>query len=128
MQKSIFMDKYPIYSLSLNKNQLTQKSTQEIIEYFVDKIQKHPVATNIAIFNHYEHTKNLDGDINEKIIDAQNVVFCFGAALPNAEILAVRPRSIGIVEFEESFTINCLEAPNDKLHEVMKEWIVALKK
>jgi hypothetical protein len=57
MKKSIFMDKYPIYSLELNKDEISQKSTQEIVDYFVEKIENHPIATNISIFDHYEHTK-----------------------------------------------------------------------
>ncbi|EDZ61324.1 hypothetical protein SMGD1_2471 [Sulfurimonas gotlandica GD1] len=128
MKKSIFMDKYPIYSLELNKDEISQKSIQDIINYFLDKIEKHPIATNIAVFNHYEHTKKLNGPINDEIIDAQNVIFCFGAAIPNSKILAVRPRSIGIAEFKEKFSIEFLEAPNEKLHDVMEEWTVDLKK
>jgi hypothetical protein len=58
MKKSIFMDKYPIYSLELNKDEISQKSIQDIINYFLDKIEKHPIATNIAVFNHYELQKN----------------------------------------------------------------------
>jgi hypothetical protein len=42
--------------------------------------------------------------------------------------LAVRPRSIGIAEFKEKFSIEFLEAPNEKLHDVMEEWTVDLKK
>lgn len=122
------MDKYPIYSLELNKDEISQKSIQDIINYFLDKIEKHPIATNIAVFNHYEHTKKLNGPINDEIIDAQNVIFCFGAAIPNSKILAVRPRSIGIAEFKEKFSIEFLEAPNEKLHDVMEEWTVDLKK
>ncbi len=128
MKKTIFMDKYPIYSLELNKNEIEQKTTQEIVEYFVNKIDKHPIATNIAIFDHYEHTKKLDGKINDEIIDAQNVIFCFGAAIPNSKILAARPRSIGIAEFEDRFHIDFIEAPNEKLHDVMEAWATDLKK
>jgi len=128
MKKTIFMDKYPIYSLELDKNEISQKNTKEIIDYFVDKIENHPIATNIAVFNHYEHTKKINGPIHDKILDAQNVIFCFGSAIPNSKILAVRPRSIGIAEFKEKFSIEFIEAPNEKLHDVMEEWTVALKK
>lgn len=122
------MDKYPIYSLELNKDEIFQKSIQDIMDYFIDKIEKHPIATNIAVFNHYEHTKKLNGPINDEIIDAQNVIFCFGAAIPNSKILATRPRSIGITEYKNKFSIDFIEAPNEKLHDVMEEWTVGLKK
>jgi hypothetical protein len=128
MKQSIFMDKYPICSLELKKDDISQKNTQEIIDYFVNKIENHPIATNIAVFNHYEHTKKLDGPINDEIIDAQNVIFCFGAAIPNPQILAARPRSIGISEFKEKFSIDFMEAPKEKLTELMKEWVLGLAK
>jgi uncharacterized protein DUF6858 len=127
MKKSIFMDKYPIYSLELNKDEISQKSTQEIVDYFVEKIENHPIATNISIFDHYEHTKKLDGIINDEIIDAKNVIFCFGSAIPSPKMLAVRPRSIGISEFKEKFSIDFIEAPNEKPQDIMEAWTMALK-
>lgn len=127
MKKSTFMDKYPVYSLELNKDQISKKSIQEIVDYFVNKIESHPVAVNIAVFNHYEHTKKLDGPINDEILDAKNVIFCFGSAIPNPKILAVRPRSIGITEFQEKFSIDFIEAPNEKPHDIMEAWSVGLK-
>nr|WP_321265798.1 hypothetical protein [uncultured Sulfurimonas sp.] len=127
MQKSIFMEKYPIYSIEFNKDEIFLKTTKEIVEYFVEKIQNHPVAVNIAVFDHYNHTKKLDGVINDEILDAQNVIFCFGAALPSSKILAARPRSIGVSELKDKFSIDFIEAPNEKLTEVMKEWVLDLK-
>lgn len=128
MTKTILMDRYPIYSLELNKNEIKQKSVSEIVKYFVEKIEQHPIATNIAVFDHYKHTKNIDGEINEAILDAQNVIFCFGAAIPNSKILAVRPRSIGIAEFKDSFSIELMEAPNEKMQLSIFEWVMGLKK
>ena len=37
MTKSILMDKYSVYSLELNKSEITQKSVAELIEYFEEK-------------------------------------------------------------------------------------------
>lgn len=127
MTRSILLDKYPIFSLELKKSELKEKSVAEIVKYFVEMIEQHPIATNIAVFDHFTHTKNLGGEIDEKILDAQNVIFCFGAAIPNSKILAVRPRSIGIVEFRDSFSIELMEAPNPKLQETMLEWVMKLK-
>jgi len=73
------------------------------------------------------HTKNLDGSINDEILDAKNVIFCFGMAIPNSKILAARPRSIAISEFKDKFSIDFIEAPNEKLHDVMEAWTLALK-
>jgi len=127
MTKTLLMDKYPVYSLELNKNKTKEKSIDEIVKYFTEKIEQHPIATNIAIFDHFKHTKGLNGEINKDILDAKNVIFCFGAAIPNSKILAVRPRSIGIVEFKDSFSIEFMEAPNPKLQETMIEWVMKLK-
>jgi len=128
MKKTIFMDKYPVYSLELLKNEMSAKTTQDVVGYFKEKIQSHPIATFITIFDHYTHTKNLGGEIMNGLIDAQNVVFCFGAAIPNTKILAARPRSIGVCEFEDKFIIDFIEAPKEELHNVMESWAKALKK
>ncbi len=122
MKKTIFMDKYPVFSLEIQKDETGLKSLDEIVEYYKNKIDKHPIAAFISIFDHYSHTKALDGEINPEIKNAKNVVFCFGAALPSTKILAVRPRSIGISELEDSFVIDFIEAPNEKLHDVMEQW------
>lgn len=127
MTKTIFMDKYPVYSLELNKNEINQKTASEIIEYFKEKIDAHPIAKFIANFNHHEHTKSIDGEITPDILDAKNIIFCFGMAIPNSKILAVRPRSIGVAELADKFVIEFMEAPNNKLHNVMKDWTMGLK-
>lgn len=128
MKKTILMDKYPIFSLELLKEEVEVKNAQEVVGYFKEKIETHPIATFITVFDHYAHTRNLDGEILEGLIDAQNVLFCFGSAIPNTKILAVRPRSIGICEFNDKFVIDFLEVPNEQLHELMENWAKALIK
>jgi hypothetical protein len=127
MKKTIFMDKYPVYTLELLKSEVKQKNVPEIIEYFKQKIDSHKIAKFIAIFDHYSHTKELGGDIIDEIKDAQNIIFCFGAAIPTTKILAARPRSIGVCELENKFIIEFIEAPKEELHEVMENWSKALK-
>ena len=127
MTKSILMDKYPVYSLELKKSEVSQTTVSEIIEYFKANIDNHPVAAFIATFDHYKHTQNLDGDINPDILDAKNIIFCFGKAIPNTKVLAVRPRSIGVVELSDKFVIEFMEAPNEKFHNLMEKWSTDLK-
>lgn len=127
MKKTILMDKYPVFSLELSKDEINQKNVSQIIEYFKTKIETHPIAKFIAIFDHYNHTKELGGDINPEILDAWNIVFCFGKAIPNTKILAARPRSIGVSELEKSFVIDFLEAPNEEMHNLMEQWAKELK-
>jgi len=127
MTKSILMDKYSIYSLELNKSEITQKTTSEIIEYFESKIQSHPIATFVGKFDHYKHTKSIDGEINPDILDAKHIIFCFGKAIPNTKILAVRPRSIAVAELKDNFVVELMEAPNEQMHKVIENWALSLK-
>jgi len=127
MKKTIFMDKYPVYSLELLKTEVTVKNVPEIIEYFKAKIEAHPIARFIAIFDHYTHTKELDGPIMDGMKDAQNIIFCFGPAIPSTKILAARPRSIGVSELEDRFVIDFIEAPKEQLHELMETCAKNLK-
>ena len=123
MTKTILMDKYPIFSLEVNKNETTFTTVDEIINYLKGLVDSHPVAKYIAIFNHYEHTSSMeDGVIADEIKDAKNLIFCFGKQLPSTKILAVRPRSIGVSELENSFVIDFLEVPNEQLHVVTEGW------
>jgi len=123
MTKTIFMDKYPIFSLEINKDETTFKTTDEIIEHLKNLIVNHPIAKYIAVFDHYAHTSSMqDGNIADEIKDAKNIIFCFGKQLPSTKIMAVRPRSIGICELKNSFLIDFLEVPNEQLHAVTEKW------
>lgn len=122
MKKTMFMDKYPVYTLRLEKDEVAQKSVDEIIEYFKEKIDSHKIAKFIAIFDHYSHTKEIGGDIEEGMLDAKNIVFCFGPAIPNSKILAARPRSIGVCEYDEYFMVEFVEAPKEEMHSLMESW------
>ena len=129
MEKTNFMDKYPIHSLTIQKDETSFTTVDAIIEHLQSLIEKNPVATFIAVFDHYSHTSELaEGKINPDIKDAKNLIFCFGKQIPNPKILAVRPRSIGVTELENSFSIDTLEAPNAQLHETLVKWIKSIKK
>ena len=126
MTQTNFMDKYPVHSLEIQKNQTNLKNVDEIISYYKNKIDAHSIATYIAIFDHYSHTKSIDGEINKDIKDAKNIVFCFGNAIPNTKILAVRPRTLAVAELENSFMIEFMEAPKEEIHLLMKVWTKGL--
>jgi len=126
MVESKFMDKYPVYTLEIDKKEIQLHSTDEIIQYFQEKIEKHPIAKFIALFDHYTHTKEIDGEINPNILDVKNIIFCFGSMIPNTKVAAVRPRSIGVCELEDKFVIEFMEVPNEKLHELVESWTKGL--
>ena len=128
MKQMNLMDKYPIQSLTIAKTETNYTSVDEILTALQDMIEAHPVATYIATFDHYTHTKCLaNGEINPEILDAKNIVFCFGVQLPKAEMLAVRPRSIGVAALEDAFVLSFLDAPNPQAHDFMIGWVENIK-
>jgi hypothetical protein len=124
MKQMLLQEKFPIFVLELNKSETSFQSAQELVNHFKQLIDDHKVTRFIGEFDHYSHTKGLEGgEIAEEIIDARNVVFCFGTKLPKAEMLAVRPRSIGIAETAEGFVISFMEAPMALANDTMEAWI-----
>ena len=122
MKKTIYMEKYPVYTLEIQKSETTYTNIPEILVHLKALVDAHKIAVYIATFDHFTHTTSLQGDIHPTIKDAQNLVFCFGPAIPSTKILAARPRSIGIAELENSFVIEFLEAPKEQLNDLMEDW------
>ncbi|NTU69170.1 MAG: hypothetical protein HGB02_09935 [Chlorobiaceae bacterium] len=128
MNQTLLHEKYPIYILELDKNETSCRSVDDIVAYYVDRIDAHPVATSIGVFDHYAHTSGLsEGCISDEIHAAKNIVLCFGKDIMNPKVLAIRPKSIGIAELANSFVISFLEAPNPAANEAMETWTLALK-
>jgi len=127
MKQLQLMDKYPLNARTIAKNETHLKDTDEIIAFIKAKIDAHPVATYIATFDHYSHTKSLEnGEINPDFINAKNIIFCFGVQLPKAEMLGIRPRAIGVVETAENFVVSFMDAPNPQAQQFMMEWVEAI--
>jgi hypothetical protein len=128
MQQTILQEKYPVFVLDIEKTETHYKTTDEIIKFFKEKIDSHPVCRYIGEFDHYTHTKSLpNGEIADDIKDCKIIMFCFGNKLLNGKIAAVRPRSIGVTEYENKFEIAFLEAPALIANEVMEGWVKELK-
>lgn len=129
MEKKIFKEKYHIFEIEYKKSELNFSTVDEIIESLKAKIENHPVISYIATFDQYKHTSSLEGGVvNPAIKAAKNIVFCFGKELPTPEVLAVRPRSIGVCELEDSFVVNYMEAPNEMANQTMEKFILSLNK
>jgi hypothetical protein len=124
MKQIIVMEKYPVFTLEIDRDETTYKNIDEILAYLKKMIEAHPIATYIGAFDHYTHTSNLEvGEINPEILDAKNIICCFGKVLPKPEVLAVRPRAIGIAQLAEKFVISFLEAPNPDANKTMESWV-----
>lgn len=124
--KSIFQDKYPVFTKNFSKESLG-KDIDGICKFFQEKVNKDDDATFISLFDNFAHTNSINGEINPEVKGAKSVVFCFGKAIPNSAILAVRPRSIGVVEYNDSFDVCFLEAPNEGIQKCMEKWVEDLR-
>ena len=124
MKQITVMEKYPVYTIQIDKSETSYQSVDEILAYLKEQVDAHPIATYIGQFDHYGHTASLEvGEIAEDIKDAKNFICCFGKVLPKPEVLAVRPRSIGVAEMKDSFVISFLEAPNPDANTAMEKWV-----
>jgi hypothetical protein len=127
MKQTMFMEKYPIFTLEIAKNECKLDSVDAIISYFRTLIDNDPVADFIGGFDHYSHTKKIDGgEIADDILDAKLIAFCFGQKLLDPSMLSIRPRSIGVCEKESSFVISFLEAPMPPINQKMESWTKSL--
>ncbi len=129
MKQALLHERYPIYSLEVEKTECRFQTVDEIIAYLREQIEAHPLASYIAAFDHLLHTRQLaEGEANPEIMGAQNIIFCFGLALPSPQVMAVRPRSIGVVELDDRFVVTFMEAPMPVANVVMEKWANALAK
>ena len=128
MQQKIFKEKYPIFALEFTKEESKFDSVPAILDFLHAQVEAHPKAVNIARFDHFSHTKSINGEIGEGIEDAQNLILCFGMQLPSADPVAVRPRSIGVTDMGNRFIVNFMEAPNPIANETMEAWVKQLVK
>jgi len=128
MQELLFKNEYPIFTMTLKKSETSFSTVKEIIDELQTKVMAHPVATFVGLFDHYQHTTCLDdGQVSTEITDAQNILFCFGKELLVPEMLAVRPRSIGVAERNDDFVLSFLKAPNPVANDAMVMWTESLR-
>ena len=127
MKQLHFQEKYPITVLDIDKRETRYRSVSDIADYFKTCIANTPRVSYIASFDHLAHTRAIGGEIEPDIVAATNVLFCFGHALPNPQVLAVRPRSIGIADLGDKFVISFMDAPMKPANDAMQAWALALR-
>ena len=123
MHQIIIHERFPVFIAKVDKSDCGFPTLDDVVAYFVRLVEAHPVARLIGVFDHYAHTKGLaDGEIAPEIVGAVNVVVCFGVAIPQPEILALRPRSIGIADVGDRFVVSFLETPMPVANTTMETW------
>lgn len=127
MKAKMLADKYPIQVLELPKGETPHRSVDELLQAYEAMAAADPNVEIIATFDHFAHTKRIGGEIKPDILDAKNLVFCFGIRIPSAEIMAARPRTVGFVELADRFVISFLDAPNPDMNSKMIEWATSLR-
>lgn len=127
MKQTLFQDKYPVFTLELGKDETSFADVDAIVAELKQRIGEDDRLHLIGEFDHFAHTRKIGGTIGADIRAAKNLLFCFGLHLPNPQVLAVRPRSIGVVDCGDRFVISFLEAPMQAANEKMEGWVRALR-
>ena len=127
MKQTLLQEKYPIFVAEISKDETTYRTVDALIDYYRAKIAENPKVQFIGVFDHFAHTTKIGGPIMEGMTAAVDIIFCFGFAIPNPQMLAVRPRSIGIADMGDKFVISFMEAPMRPANEAMEAWTRALR-
>ncbi len=94
-----------------------------------EKVAAHPVATYIGEFDHYGHVAaQAEGKIADEIKASKHVLFCVANAIPNPLTAAARPRAVSVVKLADRFVISFLEAPVEKVNQVLADWVGSMRK
>ena len=128
MKQTLLQERYPVFVMELSRDETEFDSVDAVCDYFRQCIEAHRCAQFIAVFDHYAHTCGLlEGNVGEGILAAKNIIFCFGIALPSVQVLAVRPRSIGVAETEQGLVITFMEVPMPIANAAMEDWAEGLR-
>lgn len=127
MKQVKLQDKYPIFFAEIGKHETTCRTVDDVVAFLKQRIAENERVHYIGVFDHFAHTKRIGGEIAPKIQAAVDVIFCFGYALPNPQVLAVRPRSIGVADMGDRFAVSFMEAPMNPANEAMEAWVKGLR-
>ncbi|NTV95856.1 MAG: hypothetical protein HGA75_10625 [Thiobacillus sp.] len=128
MKQTLLQEKYPIFVAEIGKDETACRNIDDVVAELKARIAETPKVQFIGVFDHYAHTRAIEGEIAAGIVAAVDVIFCFGFALPNPQVLAVRPRSIGVADLGDKFVVSFLEAPMPPANLAMEAWVKGLRK
>jgi hypothetical protein len=127
MKQTLLQEKYPVFVAEIGKDETTCRNVDDVVAYLKARIAEKEKVAFIGVFDHYAHTKAIGGEIAQGIVGAVDLMFCFGFALPNPQVLAVRPRSIGVADLGDKFVVSFMEAPMQPANEAMETWVKGLR-
>lgn len=127
MKQTLLQEKYPVFVAEIGKEETTFRNAEEVADYLKARIGENEKVQFIGVFDHLAHTRAIGGEIHPDIRGALDVIFCFGFALPNPQVLAVRPRSIGVADMGDKFVVSFLEAPMPPANTAMETWVKGLR-
>ena len=128
MKQHLLLERYPLFTLEIEKQETRFTNVDDIIAYLKACIDDDRLAEFITVFDHYAHTQSMhDGQVSKEILAAKNIIFCFGITLPDPQAMALRPRSMGVVETADSFVVTFMEAPMPLANLAMETWAKALR-
>lgn len=127
MHRVMILDKYPVCVDEIAKADTPLRNVDEIVDHLCNQVRADRSVALIGIFDHYGHSVRLGGHIHPEVQDAKEVVFCFGPALPDVELLAIRPRAIGIADLGNRFFVTFLEGPGEETNRTLEHWIEDLR-
>jgi Family of unknown function (DUF6858) len=127
MKQTLLQDKYPVFIDEIPKSETSCRNIDDVVDYFKGRIAENERVQLIGVFDHYAHTKRVAGEIGPGIQAAVDVIFCFGYFLPNPQVLALRPRSIGIADMGDRFVVSFMEAPMPPANLAMESWVKELR-
>lgn len=128
MKQTLLHEKYPVFVAEIAKSETDCRDIDAVVAHFRQKVAENPRVHFIDIFDHLAHTRRIGGEIAPEIQGAVDIVFCFGYALPNPQILAVRPRSIGVADLGDRYVISFMEAPMHPANQAMEAWTRTLRR
>ncbi|MEJ1343365.1 MAG: hypothetical protein RNU03_05010 [Candidatus Sedimenticola sp. (ex Thyasira tokunagai)] len=127
MKQLLSHERHSHFTLEIEREECRFGSADEIINYLKHCIDAHSIAAFIATFDHFKHTHEvIGGQVDSEILDAKNIIFCFGITLQDPHSMALRPRSIGVVELADWFIVTFMETPMPVANVTMERWAKSL--
>lgn len=127
MQRVLIQNTYPVLMEEIAKADTPLRNVDEIIASLRERVLADRGIALIGVFDHYGHSVHLNGAIRPEVQDAKQIVFCFGPALPEIELMALQPRAIGVADLGNRFFISFMEGPNAETNHVLADWVDELR-